>query len=52
MACNALVQPTMPAALAIQPAANPVASCVASPAVGPVTIWPTYSNFYRQALSN
>ena len=47
MAYNALIQPTTPAALAIQPTANLVASYTASPAAGLVSIWPTYSKPYR-----
>jgi hypothetical protein len=52
MAHNALVQPVTPAVPAIQPTINQAASCAASPAVGPVSTWPIYSDPCRQAFSN
>ena len=52
MAYNAPAQPTTPATLAIQPAANQAASRAASPAAGLASTWPTYSDPCRQALSN
>ena len=52
MACNALVQPAMSTVLVVQLAANYITSCVASPVTDLVSTQPTYSDPYKQALSN
>ena len=49
---SAPIQATTPTVLTIQPAINPATSYTASPATGLIHTQPTYSNSYRQALSN
>ena len=51
MACNVLAQSATSAILIVF-AVNPAASYTVSFAIGLVHIWPTYSNFCKQALSN
>ena len=52
MARSALARPATSIAPAAQPAVSLAASRAASPAAGPAYTWLTYSDPYRQALSN